>query len=71
MLRWRGGSAIPLADGEMQEIEGLAGGSLAKNFGKDRGCYFSLVLPLVGPVDRLSVGVGGRQKFPRNTPSPF
>ncbi len=47
------------------------GGSLAKNFEKDRGCYFSLALPFVGPVDRMSVGVDGRQKFHRNSPSPF
>jgi hypothetical protein len=65
------GSAIPLADDEMTEIEEDAGGSLAKNFGKDRGCYFSLTLPFLGPVDRMSVGVGGRQKFPRTSPSPF
>jgi hypothetical protein len=65
------GSAIPLADDEMTQIDQDTGGSLAKNFGKDRGCYFSLTFPFLGPVDRMSVGVGGRQKFPRLNPFTF
>ncbi len=55
----------------MIQIEEEAGGSLAKNFGKDRGCYFSLTFPFLGPVDRMWVGVDGRQKFPRTGPSPL
>jgi hypothetical protein len=42
---------------------------LAKNFGNDRGCYWSLHLPglpFIGvkPFDRMSVGIDGRKKFP-------
>lgn len=42
----------------------------ARLMGKDLGCYWSLLLPSFSPpgrmpVDRMSVGVRGRQKFPR------
>ena len=43
---------------------------LAKKFGGDRGCYWTLKVPgFPGlgfvPFDRMSVGVKGRMKFPR------
>ena len=44
--------------------------NLAKFVGKDLGCYWSLLVPSFSPpgfvpFDRMSVGVGGRKKFPR------
>ena len=58
------GSAIEMP-GDMTHIDRAAGGHLAKNFGRDQGCYWSLTVPFLGPVDRMSVGVDGREKFPR------
>jgi hypothetical protein len=62
------GTALEMPD-DITDIDKEAD-VLAKNFGNDRGCYWSLQLPgfpLIGfkPFDRMSVGVDGRKKFPR------
>ena len=62
------GSAVAMPD-DMTTIDHDAD-VLAKKFGGDRGCYWTLKVPgFPGldfvPFDRMSVGVKGRMKFPR------
>ena len=62
------GSAVEMPD-DMTAIDHDAD-VLAKKFGGDRGCYWTLKVPgfpglSFVPFDRMSVGVEGRMKFPR------
>jgi hypothetical protein len=62
------GNAVPMPD-DMTAIDQEVD-VLAKHFGDDQGCYWTLKVPAFDhlgfvPFDRMSVGVGGRMKFPR------
>jgi hypothetical protein len=62
------GSAVTMPDDITSRDQEVS--DLAKHFGKDRGCYWSLLVPSFEsfgfkPFDRMFVGVDGRKKFPR------